>query len=459
MGGASSGGWWLAADGRWYPPESHPNRRCDREALAWQAAQRATPPHAQLPQASPPSDVPARPQKPNEPVVRARISALQVLLTGIAVLAVAAVVLVAVSFRSDRVEMSVGRSPESGTSSTPARVGARGAGTPATTERAPSVSTSTTVTPPLVPTEHLPQPYTGSGPPGDLVTSQVEATVVRDTWAGFLDAILDNDWTDLARYASVYAQRTEEATLYCGCSPPPPTYSGVAFSAPIQSSYPASFLAQFITTGYNQHQLVELVTFIQASARAPWLVASYSSWRGTGFLTTGVHLTGTVVPEATLATAPAAYARFFQALDTTGKPPSTAPTGFVTDHILQQEIAEVETSFAAITAEGEKVSTTHSVVEVGQPFSVWTTPNQAHGPGEIETFVIRVTTTTDASAGKQLVQTTQRAAWTALLAPGWYSQIVETQDFEVAVYEGAASGECSVLAITGGPFAFRGTSS
>lgn len=48
----------------------------------------------------------------------------------------------------------------------------------------------------------------------------------------------------LGQFASPTAEEAAIGDLDCGCMPGPPTYSSAFFSAPPQSSYPVSFLAE-----------------------------------------------------------------------------------------------------------------------------------------------------------------------------------------------------------------------
>ena len=210
-----SGQWWLASDGRWYPPELHPSRRAAPEPPAGPAAAGTGP--AYRPAAGDPDD-----RRP--PLSRA------IWLNLVVVLAlVAAGVAIGVTARSGNTEPTTQLSP---IVTVPTR--------PVVTR--PSV-------PAVVPT--VPPSAPAPAPAPDLVTPAVEQQVLATTWTSFSVAFAEDDTTTMATESTPAAYAAAEGSLLCGCKPWPTAYASVSFSAPPQSSYPASFLAEFAGTDYD----------------------------------------------------------------------------------------------------------------------------------------------------------------------------------------------------------------
>jgi len=482
MSDSSQGsGWWLASDGKWYPPE--PVVSAPFPVVGPPEASpppQARPPHPRPPEVHPPGYYPTAlpyvgggtgpqpvPDRAPRPVPgmpssnRAGHGRLRLL--GPTVLVIGAVVLLAVGAGS---AVGIGYAlkgspPPGGASRKAAPDTGAGGPSPSTSTASPkgmgAVPPTTGPAPSSAATSSAPPPGSQTGPPGNMVTQSVTQDVLATTWAGFAHAMVSDDRASLSTYTTPSALNDSIATLDCGCLPGPMTYSTTAISNPTERSYPLSFMAGLSGLGYNQVSQTWWVVFTKASAATPWVVAFFASYAVGGGLD-GMTSSSSASPIAVqypLEAAPQDYVDYFQHLDTTQDPGSGAPTGFAQNNMLNTEVNNTTRIDAERSADGLKETYTHTVDQVSPVFAQVVDGSVY---GAMECFSVKMTDDVTSADGSPIVQPADQGAWGYRVPPGSYSSLDFSEEHVGCVEESATSG-VTLTSDSGGSYAIATTPS
>jgi hypothetical protein len=106
--------------------------------------------------------------------------------------------------------------------------------------------------------------------------------------------------------------------------------------------------------------------------------------------------------------APAAYARFFQTLDSTGTSSQPLPSGFTNNTALASTISDAKRNWTALTAGGLVPTYTHIVNGVSPEFG-WTFASK--GCGSFLCFSLQEYSTVTATRGTSIIQSQRRNQW------------------------------------------------
>lgn len=330
---------------------------------------------------------------------------------------------------------------------TPASASGSGGGaptapsTPAPSTPVPSAPATTTVTP------------TPSSSAATFITPAVEQAVVRTVWLPFSDALALDDLGTLRNLTTPSAFDTVTGALDCGCQPWPPAYTSVSFSAPPQTSYPLSFLAEFDGQDYDHSPMTKEVVFTQAAAGAPWLVAYVGAFfNGTPVFTPGADLvTAAPALQVPLSTPENAFVQYFQQIDSTGN--DELPSGLGADTFLQQETSDSLTHRQDDLRAGWTDTFTHSLADSSNPFPVSPPGSET----QIEAcFTMRYQDVVTAPASDPIVQLSGEGPFPASLAAGTYSSVTETGDVQIC-FVADLNGEAWMTTNWGGYRSFSGT--
>jgi hypothetical protein len=247
-------------------------------------------------------------------------------------------------------------------------------------------------------------------------------SVARRLWTDVILARHDRDPGALAIVESGAPLAVDAPQCMAGC-PPPYLYNltAVVVSVPRQSSWPAQFLAtasytENCNTGYSPCD--NTFVAVQPTKGAPWTISLFVSYSGpplAPFLEAGGYDApprgGRPISTLTLA-----YAKYLQAIKTTGAPPASTilQSGAFTTGLVKQ--LYLSPSMAA--AGGYSDSITYK--PGAAPAYRFET-----SLGPLACGTVDWTDTDTALPGKVLVQPLDRASWGPTLAPGTYTRIVD----------------------------------
>jgi hypothetical protein len=417
-------GWWIASDGRWYPPELHPSRQfpsLTTDPFAWGPVPDLTQPPATAAKRS--VEVPAGAAGGGGSL---RHIAARFWLT------TSAVILLLLIGAGTGLAFGLSTSPTLASSQSP--TGSSGPGRVPTTVGAPPVASgpstitstpeeTTTIpptTPPTSPSTHAapiappPAPATGS-----LVTPQVEQAVVNSTWDTFTDAFAEDDIATVQELTTPSAYQLVTGAFACGCPPWPPQFSEVSFSAPPQTSYPISFWAEFEGQDYDGESMTKEVVFTQASAGAPWLVSDFGAYyNGAPVLGTNTNdADAPVLVTTPITTVANAFAQYIQTVDTTGN--TTYPSGIVAGQYIEESITNQQ--WTLDQQNGWKAAWTHTVDGTSSAFAIPAYPGNV-----LACFAMGFQNVTTSIKGTAIVQPADQNVFPRLLAPGSYSSVTTT---------------------------------
>jgi hypothetical protein len=269
------------------------------------------------------------------------------------------------------------------------------------------------------------------------------------TWPPFANAVALNDLTGVSKYADKDVQHAVAGWFGCGCPPWPPAYQQLYLSAPPQTQYPVSFLAEIHETDYDGTPLVLEAVLSKENADAPWLVSYLVSFVGDadnpGYLTattmdTQAPTTGTDVSGVGMQ-----LAVFFQTVDDTGQPP---PNEWPQTGSIAQETQDIINSRDILKENGLTETLTYSVGTHSLAFAI---PGGDLMCGEILSYSLITS-----SGNGLVVQPADQSVFGSELAPGSYSSVT-SQGIKDACWTVTTDGVETPVSFFGGVYSRVGT--
>lgn len=260
-----------------------------------------------------------------------------------------------------------------------------------------------------------------------VLNPQIEQSVINNVWTPFTEAVLSRNVAELSNYAIPSAVDIVVGALSCGCQPWPLAYDQIAFTAPIQSTYPIYFLAQMLGKDYDGNNETRFAIFSQNSPTSVWMIDTVSIYSGPkppigsySSATTNIVESVPTMANTLLSPIPQQFANWLQTVDTSSAILATVPplpTNFLTSpgitNIVQQKNEAIQ---YALTHFEKDISQTHTLDFVSPVFDIG---NQYYLIcSNIEYNNSLVTTN-----GKSLVQPTDMSQYGNQLLPGTYSAI------------------------------------
>ena len=231
----------------------------------------------------------------------------------------------------------------------------------------------------------------------------------------------------------------------CGCGPWPTAYQTVYMSAPPETAYPLSFLAEIQERDYSQQPMIVEVVYSQQNAGAPWLISYLASYiDGPPFLD-GSEL-NTPAPASTfdISIVGGQLASFFQTVFETGKPPA----GWPVSGSLEQETEKVQSDRAALKVDHFNESLSYTAGPTSDDFAI---PG-----GDVMCGEIRSHSVVTSSSGKPVVQPADRSVFGQELAPGSYASIT-SDGVRDACWQVTTTGTVTPTSFMGGVYSRVGT--
>lgn len=421
-------GWWVASDGKWYAPHLHPSVRAD------QPAEQSGPPSLAAAVDAPPSAVPVGADAQARSSWFGRHSKAALPVIGVVLCLTAAVpTAIALSGGSSGPVASspAGHRPARGEATT-------SPSSPSTpTSSSPTSSTSTSATSTTV----APPPGVGSPP----LTAATAQEVFDSSWPPFAEAFATGDTAGVAAYADTDVQEAIAGWFDCGCGPWPTAYQQVFMSAPRETSYPLSFLAEVQGRAYSQQPMVIEAVFTKEDAGAPWLITYLVSFvDGSAYLTRNTMATPAPTFTFDVSIVGGQLASFFQTVFATGKPPSGSwpQTGSIA-----QETERIQSSRSSLKTDHFQ----ETLVYRAGPHSVaFAIPGGAFMCGEIRSHSVLTS-----SIGQPLVQPSTRSTFGQELPPGSYSSVTSDTMRDACwtvTSTGAGAGTATPVSFLGGAY-------
>jgi hypothetical protein len=400
-------GWWVASDGKWYPPHLHPSVRPPPPtpppaAEQWHETIRTFHATQTGSSGSPPPSWFRRHSK-------AALSALALLLCLVAAVPTA----IALSHGTSRPERKT-------TTST----------TLSTASGLPPDTTATTVV----------------GGPAPALTEAEAQEAFDASWPPFAVAFATGDESGIDRYADSDVQDAIAGWFGCGCGPWPTAYQRVYLSAPPETTYPLTFLAEIQERDYAQDPMVVEAVYSQQAAGAPWLISYLISYiDGPPFLD-GSEM-NTVAPSSTfdISIVAGQFASFFQTVFDTGKPP---PHSWPLTGSIGQEEQKVLDDRASVKADHFHEVLSYSAGSHSVAFAI---PGGDLMCGEVRTLSV-VTLVT----GRPIVQPENRSFFGQELAPGTYRSVT-SEGIRDACWNVTPTGVATPVSFMGGVYQRVGT--
>lgn len=246
-----------------------------------------------------------------------------------------------------------------------------------------------------------------------------------------------------------------------GCPPPSPRpLRNQQVMVPRQTSYPAAFMAQVLTTQYHSSDaLVEIMVFTRKAASAPWFLSFDTSYSGLSVLHEFPSGPGSfdepTPPNGSIdyTTLPSQLATYWQYWKTNGVAPAGThfvPGAFTSEQGLETYKARIDYRAAGIAE--------HATYGAGTPQDgTWSfAVNLEDGNGQIEegdvltcgTVRFRSLSTPIAPA-RTVVQDTTYEPYGDLLRPGEYSSVTVTGLHESCMLTRPGSPQIAVEGIVG----------
>jgi hypothetical protein len=292
------------------------------------------------------------------------------LVTGLAVLVAAAVVLFVVNPGAPPRNAPDATSPTTFPSPTVPRLH----GTPLTT---------------LPPTTTAPAPPTTGGagqPGGGGVLSLPQATAAfASAWPAFVTAMDTGNTAALATEASPGVQQAVKGA--CGCGLWPAAYTSVHFSVPPQTGWPVSFLAEVQQNDYQGQPEIEEAVLTQSDQGGPWIVTFVTAFEN------GVPLLGTstnIPAPATGVTMPAVGSQIAAWLNQVAQTDQVPNDEWANNSGMTEQANIVTSSLTGLQNLGLKETITFSAGPTSIAFPLST--SEVMGCGQISSHSVTVPT-------------------------------------------------------------------
>jgi hypothetical protein len=274
---------------------------------------------------------------------------------------------------------------------------------------------------------------------GHLLTASTAQEVFSTRWPKFALAYATGNMTQISRYVDSDVEKAIKGWFYCGCGPWPTAYRRVNMSAPPQSSYPLSFLAEIQAKEYSTQADVIEVVFTKTSSRSPWLISYLVPYvDGTPYLT---HTTmNTVAPPTTfdIARVGTQFASYFQTVDLTGQPP---PNSWPQTGSIAQETNRIQNSLSALKTNDLSETLTYSAGPHSLDFAA---PGEDLMCGEVRSHSVITP-----KPGVPIVQPPDQGLFTPALKAGSYSSVT-SNDLSDACWDVSPTGTATPIAFFGG---------
>lgn len=434
-------GWWLASDGKWYPPNLHPLANVEPAPGLWLAAGGTwDPPNSYSPHGRSPSsasdaelnDPPLGERKdPSSPSLPSRLIKRTKTITLVSGLILLLLVTLATVFATN-----TGREPLASTSG------------------GQLTSGSTPPSNPSDPPSLAGQPSSDTDGPAassSLINQSIVQQAFDSTWPKFAEAFATGDRTALFGYADLNVLQAVAGWYECGCAIWPTAYKQVYMSAPPQTSYPLSFFAQIEQKGFDLSPMDVDAVFTKDSSSSPWLVSYLISFNATseppGELTMTTIDTEPPPVPFNMPIVGNQLASFFQTAFDTGKPPTTSWPQ--TGSIAQETNQIIESSHSLSSSE---------LKETVDYVANATSPTFAAPGGDLMCGEIWWQSVITPTNEQPMVQPTDQSKWGEELAPGSYSSITNN-GLGDACWFGSTGGVVTPLSFFGGVYSRTGTAS
>jgi hypothetical protein len=290
-------------------------------------------------------------------------------------------------------------------------------------------------------------------PPTGLLTAARAQQAFTATWPGFATAANAGDSNVLAQLASPTAVEVAEANRACNCGQFPTVYSSVDLTAPLQKSYPLSFVAEIDGARGRFGPFTVVAILEQQAPKSAWYVGWVTKYVGTTRTLPAGNTVGTSRPPvvaATLATPIQLLAQLFQSVRSSG----ASPAGNIWSSGLGMPGTEPKDTITALMTAHSQALARHASDTVSYAAS-YLSPVFASATGWLECGVIGGAILETPARGSVLVQPADHAAYGGDLAAGNYSSVTETDvsDFCVSV---SYADVVSPSGLTGGTYSVMG---
>jgi hypothetical protein len=250
-------------------------------------------------------------------------------------------------------------------------------------------------------------------PRGDRLNAAAVSTIFKTLWPKFALAYATGDTAGIARYTDADVQKAIMGWFYCGCGARPTAHQQVNFTAPPQSGYPLSFLAEVQEKEYSTQPGVVEVVYTKQTSRSPWRIAYLVPYvNGMPLLYTSTINTPAPKTSVDVAGVGNQLAAFYQTVFDTGVAPTTWPQRGA----LQQETDRIVSSREFLSAN----HFTESLMYTAGPHSLdFAIPQGDLMCGEIRSHSVM----SSGVAGTAIVQPLDQSLFGPPLPPGSYSSV------------------------------------
>lgn len=290
----------------------------------------------------------------------------------------------------------------------------------------------------------------------DLITPAVAQSVYSRVWLQILTDAKTNQ-SAIPALVTNNVLNVIRAQVFCGCDQILGRPTSHEFSAPVETSYPLSFLAEIdipthsvIASGlFTLAPNVVLAVFQQTSAQAPWLVAYVSGYDGSSRTLTNSDssMSRRATPSGFPAHTP--LAQLVQALQSArehGTIPSSNPWARYTAANTQpaNTFRNLESTQASDIKSGWKFSGSYQIESHSRMFATPSGPLQCAAIAGLGTY-----------AQGTYVQPPDQSAFLTTLAPGTYSSVTLASERDVCLIEGMP-GKYRIDGLLGGEYSAVG---
>lgn len=293
----------------------------------------------------------------------------------------------------------------------------------------------------------------------DVVMDASDAEkLVRAFWPARERALSTRDPRAVRLLETGAAAQWDAVGCTMGCAPPRPrTIQDLNVFVPRQTTYPAAFMAQVLTTEYHSSTaLVEIMVFTRASSSQPWSLAFDTAYTGSTRLGAypasidgGAFNADAPEVDGTASSLPAELAAYWQHWVDSGSAP--ADTRFADGSFTSVQGAAIHEARLERRADGIAENVTYTPDTAG---GVWSfavnregglTPDFALTCGTVR--YVRVATST--RNGGTLVQDLGFQPFGTLLRPGAYASVTEQGLRQSCFLTRAGSRDVDVIGVNG----------